>query len=455
VEGELPFECLDASRATGAVGGVTGAGVATAMCAEGYESSYCGSCADTYYDASLVPGSLNCLTCGASPSDKALIEFMIFAALLTIGLIFAAVVLLSSSHLTAVVEVLTMTQEVVTIVKGSIDRVPESWTFVRNVVGLLSVINWELDVVKPGCVIPFLSYADIYYTTLILTVLSFFVFAIGAYVRASFIYAKIKWTKRNRGKSFPSFWTWAVSKLPCRRKSDDHNSRKFDDIHDEIEVVQQVPAASLALALQPNDVETDAADFLDDAEAKAADATCRKYMARAYPLPPSIAATATDDGDWCVDVMPYDKDAYVGDLNLIAAAARRRPNTAVALQWLPPPPPPPPPPPEGTMPPPQAEMKMTKVVAESETPSEETDSLTAATTMPADKFDEKPTTEKRGVMACLKAKWKEKRKKKEKVDVTKLLEQYSFSELFYRRFVHSTLILGWLMYLRVSTLTCK
>jgi hypothetical protein len=415
------------------------------VCTEGYESAYCGSCADTYYDASLVPGSLNCQTCGASAADKAVIQFMIFAALCTMGLIFAAVVLLSSNHLTAVVELLIMTQEVVTIVKGSMDRLPESWTFVRNVVGLLSVINWELDVVKPGCVIPFLSYEDIYYATLILTALSFVFFAVGAYVRASFIYAKLMWRKRNRGKSFPGFWSWAASKLSCRRKNDVYNAGGLDDGDDE---VVQLTAVSLALALEPIDVEADAADVIADANAEAANASRevasasrRKHTTRAYPLPPSIAATATDDSDWLVAVTPYDQSAYLQDLVTVS----RRPH-------LEPPPPPPPPPSEVPVSPPRVEeMKMTEVGAEAEMRSEETGSLTLVT--PADEADEEPEAQKQGTIARLKAKWKGKKKKKE--EVIELLEQYSFSELFFRRFVHSALILGWLMYLRVSTLTCK
>jgi hypothetical protein len=507
VKGETPFECLDASRASGSVGGAGGGGVATAVCSVGYEGAYCGACADTYYDGSLVSGSLKCVTCGGSDADKALIRIMIVAVLIVIGLICAAVVLLSAEYLTVVVELLIMLQEVVAITKGSIDSLPTNWTVVRDAIGLLFVINWEIDVVKPGCEIPFLSFEDVYYTMLVLTVLSFFIFAVGAYVRASFIYAKIQWAKRNHGKKFPGFGKWVKSKLPCWKESgnidnlgadaadddfadsydeaDDDDDDDFADIYPEFlpatppDTPPLAPraAVSLATALERIDADTDSDASADadvvvdisadasahadaDAEANAGHpwAVRRKYVKQAYPLPLSIANDDTDGDDWVVPIQPYDEDAYRQDA--FAAASRRQ-------QSEPPPPPPPPPPPgafassevpsERSTPPEQAEMKLTELAPDAESLSSSSGSQSRSGSNRSSVSAMPDVVKKPTFLARMKGKVKEKfqEKKRVKKEANRLLGHYSFSELFYRRFMHSTLILGWIMYLRVSTLTCK
>jgi hypothetical protein len=96
--------------------------------------------------------------------------------------VLASVLLLSPNNLSNAVSALLVTQQLCVMGKKGIAYMP--WPWMQSLFRILSVLNWDIEVVKPGCDIPFLDYSALYLYTLMIIAIVGVVFAIGAFARA-------------------------------------------------------------------------------------------------------------------------------------------------------------------------------------------------------------------------------------------------------------------------------
>ena len=100
------------------------------------------------------------------------------------------VAIMSPARLSTAVSGLLLLQHLSVIGKLGASQVPSSMTWLSELFGVVSLLNWEPGFVKAGCVTPQLPFLAVYAATLVLVCLTSGLFAV-----ASFIRAKRPWRK--------------------------------------------------------------------------------------------------------------------------------------------------------------------------------------------------------------------------------------------------------------------
>jgi len=155
------------------------AGVDTQNCAEGYTGSACSSCADNYY-------SLNqrCYSCGSEVDQTSqMVSILTAAALVTLGLS-VAVAILPATGLVRTVECFVVLQQVSEIgAKGALDLPAPADQYVATFFQYISVINFDLQILRPGCTVPEINFITLYLATLGLVALTGCLFFTACLIR--------------------------------------------------------------------------------------------------------------------------------------------------------------------------------------------------------------------------------------------------------------------------------
>ena len=125
-----------------------------------------------------------CLSCGLESAEKAeLVAVLIAFAALFFGMA-VCVATQSPSGLSRSVSVLLMVQHLSVVGKLAGQQVPDSLTWVAELFSVLSMLNFDLQFVKPGCVVGALSFLTVYWATYGLVALSSVMFIVASLIRA-------------------------------------------------------------------------------------------------------------------------------------------------------------------------------------------------------------------------------------------------------------------------------
>ncbi|KNC46205.1 uncharacterized protein AMSG_00324 [Thecamonas trahens ATCC 50062] len=170
-EGVPPTRCQVPAACPGALGerdkypprmDVTGQRI-TAQCATGFSGEFCSTCATNYYKEYGV-----CRACGADDTVRTEVTLMLLVASVYFLVVLVALFVLSARSLVLIVSVLVVLQQVVTVCKVGLQHLSTSLSspVFPTIVRVLSIINFEVEVVKPGCTVGALSFTSLYYGTI-------------------------------------------------------------------------------------------------------------------------------------------------------------------------------------------------------------------------------------------------------------------------------------------------
>ena len=174
----------------------------TQRCYADYDSELCSGCDVDYYHDGLA-----CRYCGSDNGGQLaglLIAALVIFSVLTLILTLAAPLSLNSQ----VGYVLTL-QQVVAIGQTAAQYLPSSWAWLAAVFRDVSLLNLDVRMFQPGCLIAQLSFVSVFWLTLLLVAVLGLLFTLAAAARAALVqhYA-------NAGGR-PSLYFWAQPVPPA------------------------------------------------------------------------------------------------------------------------------------------------------------------------------------------------------------------------------------------------
>jgi hypothetical protein len=212
--------------------------------------------------------------------------------------------------------------------------------WIKQLFSLFSIINFDIEMTKPGCTLPVLTFVDMFLATNVIVVLAIFLVALCSHARAGLV-------GRTVARAATSLLTTKEGKVRVAavasvRRRKRPQARKQQ--HPNLTATQRrsvasphsapAPASSLHCALSPQ-VTTNAGSGSSDTTAA---------------LSPTASAS-----QWFAAIDGDDDDTSRTDEGSAATAAETLSNHIKSRS--PPPPPPPPPPPSLSRPPPPSSMR--------------------------------------------------------------------------------------------------
>ncbi|KNC52790.1 uncharacterized protein AMSG_08679 [Thecamonas trahens ATCC 50062] len=189
-EYEPPTRCRIPHACPGAVGGAGALPLATsngrritAVCAAGYTGRFCAACAPGFYSDNGV-----CRSCGSDSSIYAELTVVVLAFVAFMALVAIALVVFSAQRLVMVVAAVVLLQQFSMALRMGFQMVSESegTPVVAALTRLASIINFEIEMLRPGCAVPRIPFSTIYFGTLALIVGAGFLFLLAVLLRQLF-----------------------------------------------------------------------------------------------------------------------------------------------------------------------------------------------------------------------------------------------------------------------------
>ena len=151
----------------------------TSVCAVGYAGSYCVECAADYYS-----DLQRCLSCGLEEQEltELVVLLCIFAALFLA--LAVAVATAHANKLSTAVSAVLVVQHLSVVGKLAGQQIPDSLTWLSELFTVLSMLNFDIQFVKPGCVVGALSFLTVYWCTIGLMCCVSLLFVAASAVRA-------------------------------------------------------------------------------------------------------------------------------------------------------------------------------------------------------------------------------------------------------------------------------
>ena len=163
-ETSVPVPCVLPQACPGALSNPTLAPDGTRfteVCADGYSDQYCSTCATDYY--SDMP---RCLSCGLESADKLELAILLVIAAALFFATSIAVAFLSATGLSMAVAAVLMIQHFSIVGKLAGQQVPANLTWLTQLFAILSMLNFDIQFIKPGCVVGALSFLTVYWITI-------------------------------------------------------------------------------------------------------------------------------------------------------------------------------------------------------------------------------------------------------------------------------------------------
>ena len=150
------------------------------QCAAAYDGALCDTCAPSYYKTT---GSTKCFPCGSSSDQNAAITLTIIAALVGLFLLALGVVFLTPLRLAYVVQGFLVLQGVALVgVNGSRD-IPFAQEGMSSFFSWLNIINFDIAILRPGCVVPSFTFVSKFGYTILFMVIGFGIVVLACVVR--------------------------------------------------------------------------------------------------------------------------------------------------------------------------------------------------------------------------------------------------------------------------------
>mmetsp|Transcript_44187 Transcript_44187/g.86399 ORF Transcript_44187/g.86399 Transcript_44187/m.86399 type:complete len:1035 (+) Transcript_44187:51-3155(+) len=146
-------------------------------CNVGYKGDFCADCESGFYRDGLV-----CRTCGLESAQINELTLVITGALLWFIVVALLIATLSPSKLASAVSILMLLQQLSVLGKPAIAKWPEEKEL-QAVFDALSFLNFNLDLVKPGCSVPAFTFGEYLALSYALLAASFFCCLLGVVLR--------------------------------------------------------------------------------------------------------------------------------------------------------------------------------------------------------------------------------------------------------------------------------
>ena len=153
----------------------------TDQCADGYADEYCSVCDDGYFSDLGV-----CRGCG---SDSAANAELVLVSIVFLGIavvLLVAIFFLSTQHLVSVCAVVVAVQQAVLAARIGLQQVAanSSSNSYATLLRILSIVNFEIELFKPGCSVPRISFLSLYYGTLTIVAMAAILFVLTVAARS-------------------------------------------------------------------------------------------------------------------------------------------------------------------------------------------------------------------------------------------------------------------------------
>ena len=151
----------------------------TATCAAGYSGTFCSSCATGYYI-----DLQRCLSCGLESTEKLELSILLVLAAAIFLSMALCVAFLSATHLSMAVAAILLIQHFSLVGKLAGQEVPQELSWLTEFFSILGMLNFDVEFVKPGCVVAMMPFLTVYWATLGLSVAASALFLAAAAARA-------------------------------------------------------------------------------------------------------------------------------------------------------------------------------------------------------------------------------------------------------------------------------
>ena len=151
----------------------------TSVCAAGYSGTFCSSCASAYYSLDQ-----RCLSCGLQDAEKVELGILLILAVALFMAMAVCVATLSATGLSMAVAAILLLQHFSVVGKLAGQQIPSSYAWLTTLFSVMSMLNFDVTFVKPGCAVAALPFLSVYLVTLGLVVGTSGLFALASLIRA-------------------------------------------------------------------------------------------------------------------------------------------------------------------------------------------------------------------------------------------------------------------------------
>lgn len=159
-------------------------GIDTRQCADGlgYTGFMCTQCLDQWYSMDQI-----CRTCGLESEERTSLIAILFVAAAYVFGISVAVCVLDDRMLGDFVSGVVVVQQFVQLGRQGANGLANDE--VSQALNCLNMINFEIEYIKPGCAVGDITYATVFWVTLLLAVVALIMFIFGAWVRSKLLFS--------------------------------------------------------------------------------------------------------------------------------------------------------------------------------------------------------------------------------------------------------------------------
>ena len=156
----------------------------TQQCATGYAGAGCTQCQDSYYELNS-----RCYSCGSTDQTAQMAAILFAAVVVTLSLS-VGVVTLSPLHLVNLVTAFVLLQQISVIGAQGANNIPGSaGPALATFFSFISVVNFDLQILRPGCSVPSFSFLALFLGTIGLILFTALLFLLACALRYLFMRA--------------------------------------------------------------------------------------------------------------------------------------------------------------------------------------------------------------------------------------------------------------------------
>lgn len=179
----LAHTCKGTTRIGSTAQIVGGTGTATTVkltqqCEDGYTSVECVRCAPGWYQMSG-----RCWECPSEQNQTLQITLVLIAACVVIIGLSVALTFLSGNGISMLVMLFVLLQRVAALGTAGTRDLPDNAQAVSTFFSVLNIINFNVEIVSPGCAVRTLTWPDLFWATMAFVALTYVCFMTAAFVR--------------------------------------------------------------------------------------------------------------------------------------------------------------------------------------------------------------------------------------------------------------------------------
>jgi hypothetical protein len=157
----------------------------TNVCADQYTDVRCSLC--SHGNFKLID---KCQTCGSTALDIISLILILSVALTLFTIIAIAVVGLSPTSLSSFVGNVIILQQFIALAQEALQKLPGDQSSFTLFVSALSGINFDVQLIKPGCIVGRMSFLTLFWSTIGVMSCASLLFTLAAYIRARLLLRK-------------------------------------------------------------------------------------------------------------------------------------------------------------------------------------------------------------------------------------------------------------------------